>query len=289
MSNKRAPLNGRANLLWQAKIRGAAGFSSIGASAVVAIVALLAVVGWQVTRTIQAENTGASPINAFLSGPGQILSEEDRGANGTSTSMGFASATSSRPNDFSNIGNEAFGQLVGTYVALKKSGEYTPVQGEGVANDVASAIRARISYTPYKENDIKTDYDVSYKRVLAYRSDLREALAPLLLNTEPELDILARYIDMHDKNDLKTLGEVAERYKEAADNASRITVPKDASSYHIGTLNALLQFAVTLESFVKNAEDPMATLALLRTYNDAEKDVFTSFDALASYQRRKMP
>ncbi|OGG69134.1 hypothetical protein A3F27_03440 [Candidatus Kaiserbacteria bacterium RIFCSPHIGHO2_12_FULL_53_13] len=287
MGNEHANRSGCV-LLWRDMMRSEAGFSPIVVSAAVSVAALLVVFGWQSTRTLQAGNAGVRAVNAYLSGEERPLFLQEQSGS-TSTPAGSANATSPDPNDFSNVGNEALGQLVGTYVALKKSGGYTAEQGESVANDVASAMQVRVSYVPYKEGDIKTDADTSYKRLLAYRSDLREALRPLLQNTESELDIFARYIDTHDKHNLTVLGEVAQRYKEAADNAARMIVPEDASVYHVGIENALLQFAITLEALVKNADDPMATLALLRSYGNAERDVFMSFDALASYQKRKIP
>lgn len=274
-------------LLWRGTVRNEAGFSPIAVTAVISAVALVAVVGWQATRTLQAENA-ASAIKTYLNS-GRIAATEGQGANVGDSTGGYANATSSVPNVFSNVGNQAFGQLVDTYVALKKSGEYTEAQGDSIASDVASAMRAQVSYTPYTESGLKTDPDTSYKRILTYRSDLREALAPLLLNTGSELDIFGRYLDTHDTNNLKVLEQAAGRYRKAAANAAAVTVPEDALEYHVGIENALLKFAVTLESLIKNADDPMATLALLRTYNDAEKNVFTSFDALASYQKRKIP
>ena len=123
--------------------------------------------------------------------------------------------------------------------------------------------------------------------MLAYRADLQIALQPLLSNSEPELEIFGRNIESQDKNDLKRLGEVATNYREAAANMKEVTVPRDALTYHMAVVNSLIEFASTLEAMAKNADDSMATLALLRAYNDGEQAVLTSFDSLARYQRQK--
>lgn len=284
MENKRAYDAGRI-LLW----RGASGitFSPLTITAAFFVLILLAAIGWRATRTIETTNTGA------FSGTGTTYGAQNQNAYGASAGdtaiVGTAHATSSGPNDFSNVQGDVFGQLFGTYVALKTSGAYTEEKGASVANTIAESTYAPISYPAVASSDIKTDADVSYKRMLAYRSDLQTALAPLLLNSESELGIFNRYVQTRDKHNLAVLGEVAGRYHKTVSLLSALTVPQDALDYHLGITNALLQFAVTLDAMIKNADDPMATLALLRTYNTAEESVYTSFNSLASYEKRKLP
>ena len=47
------------------------------------------------------------------------------------------------------------------------------------------------------------------------------------------------------------------------------------------------EFAATLDGLSTHATDPLASAALLRTYNKAETDMYTSFNALSSYYAQK--
>ena len=276
---------GRVLLCQQSK----SGFAPIVITAALAVAALLAVSVWQIMQKTQVESRATNNFAAYSANPAQGQSPNTASYAGTGESAGTESAMSSNPDGLSQMGSNVFSQLVKTYVALNKSGTYTPALGDTVANNIAANVKAQISYAPISESDLKTDTDTSYKRMLAYRSDLRVAFAPLLLNRENELAIFGRYIETHDKNSLAKLTEAAGRYRSAAENASQVRVPIDAIGYHSAIVNSLLQFAATLEQLVKYADDSMATLALLRSYNNSEKDVYASFNALASYETHKTP
>ena len=114
-----------------------------------------------------------------------------------------------------------------------------------------------------------------------------KTLAMKLKNTEYELNMFARYIDTGDVEYLARLERTVENYRAAAENAAQLTVPADAVVHHIRVLNALSEFAATLDGLKDNAGDPFASVALLRTYNTAEQNVYLSFDALARYARNK--
>lgn len=274
--------------------RNRAGFSPIFVTAAISAIALLAALGWQAAETLQAKN---SPATAVVSSFGK--NRVGNSISGTpqtayppldaNNAWLFNSSAPADPNDLSQMGSQVFGQLISSYVALKQSGDYTQAQGEKIAKNIAETLQADVPYAPYQEKDIKTDPDASYKRMLAYRSDMRDALAPLLDNREAELEVFGRYIETKDKNSLAQLTQFTGKYREAAENAIKIIVPKDASSHHLRIINSLLRFAATLEQMVKYADDPMATLALLRTYNSAEEDVLTSFNALAMWEKQKTP
>jgi hypothetical protein len=124
--------------------------------------------------------------------------------------------------------------------------------------------------------------------MLAYRSDLRIALQPLLENDGSELEIYGKYVETSDPAHLEKLREAAERYRAAAEAAAAMTVPRDAVSYHKDILNAMEQFAATLDAMAKYADDPFASVALLRSYNAAEARMFTTFDALGNYYGQKI-
>ena len=49
------------------------------------------------------------------------------------------------------------------------------------------------------------------------------------------------------------------------------------------------EFAATLDALVAHADDPFASVALLRGYNKAESDMLTSFNALTIYYKSKTP
>jgi hypothetical protein len=50
--------------------------------------------------------------------------------------------------------------------------------------------------------------------------------------------------------------------------------------------NAIGGFAENLERMVRFAKDPLATMALLRTYNEREREFDLAFDALVKYYAR---
>ncbi len=125
--------------------------------------------------------------------------------------------------------------------------------------------------------------------MIRYRSDLREAFAPLLKNTESELEMYAKYVETSDPIHLERLSSAAQNYREAARNTARVTVPRDAINYHLSILNAMAQFAATLDAMAKNADDPFSSVALLRNYNSAEESMLVSFDSLKNYYGQKLP
>ncbi len=187
------------------------------------------------------------------------------------------------------IGPIVVAQLVGQYAGLVESGTYSEAAGDAVAESIARNVKAVISYKTYTSADVRTDTDISYNRMLEYRSDLRDALAPLLENTESELDIFARYVETSDEAHLKTLAEAAANYDKALTNAAAVVAPRDAINYHLDVLNALSLFDATLDAMAGNTLDEFATVALLRSYNTAEQKMFYAFDALGNYYGQKTP
>ena len=123
--------------------------------------------------------------------------------------------------------------------------------------------------------------------MLQYRSDLRTAFAPLLKNTTPEYEIFAQYADTKDVSYLTKLKSIALDYRTAASSTALVVVPRDAVSYHVAILNAMEEFAATLDALATHANDPFASVALLRSYDQAESDMLTSFNALTTYYKSK--
>ena len=195
------------------------------------------------------------------------------------------SATTSDP--ISSIGDAVLNNLLGAYVDMQQSGTYTADEGKKVAESIAPAVRAPVAYIAYQTSDLKTDPDMSYQRMLTYRSDLRDALAPLLKNTQPEYEIFALYVSTKDPAYLAQLKSVAQNYRGAQVATARVVVPRDAVPYHIAIVNAMGEFASTLDALATHADDPFAVAALLRTYNEGEANILTSFNSLTTYYKSK--
>lgn len=185
------------------------------------------------------------------------------------------------------LGSSVLGGLVSRYISLQQQGVYTPEVGQKVAEKMAAADGAPISYHVYATSDITATADTSYARMLAYRSDLQTSLAPLLKNKQPEYEIFAYYIQTKDKTYLAKLQAAAQNYRAAVDATARVTPPADAVNTHVGMLNALGAFAATLDTLSQNADDPFASVVALRTYNQAEATVLASFQSLVSYEKQK--
>lgn len=206
---------------------------------------------------------------------------------GLSTSTNPAAVSDSDP--ISMIGPYVAAELIGQYAGLKEQGRNTPENMQAAAESIARNVRASISYKTYAVADIPTDTDTSYERMLTYRADMREALKPLFTDMGPEFEIFARYVETSDPVYLEQLADSAKNYRAAADSAATVVVPKDAVNYHRAVLNAMQEFAATLDAMSEHADDPMASVALLRTYNTAELNMLNSFNDLPSYYRQKLP
>lgn len=207
--------------------------------------------------------------------------------------LGLATTTDpgaiSENDPISMIGPYVAAQLIGEYAGLKEQGRNTPENMQAAAESIARNVRASVSYKTYAVADISTDTDTSYERMLTYRADMRTALEPLFMDTGPEFEVFAHYVETSDPVYLEQLTDAAEHYRAAAENAAKIVVPKDAVNYHRAILNALQEFAATLDAMSEHADDPMASVALLRTYNTAELNMLNSFNDLPSYYRQKTP
>ncbi len=249
------------------------GFSPIFITAAISIAALLAVAGWQISTTMRDKNIATSYV------------ADDRSAVNTEDTL--ASSTFSFDSETTALGSAVLDGIVGEYLSLQERGLYTPEVGEKTAEKMAATLKAPVAYRTYTAADIAASTDTSYARMLAYRGDLQVALAPLLKNTEAEYEIFAYYVSTKDKKNLEKLLSAAQNYRDAAKATARVIPPKDALHQHLGILNAMEEFAATIDVLVANADDPFASVALLRSYNQSETSVLTSFAALAKYYREK--
>ena len=203
----------------------------------------------------------------------------------TATSSQAASTTLT----LTPVGVDVLTKLATAYTNLNAHGAYTPEAGSAAARTMATTLRPDVTAHVYIASELTTTPDTSNTRLLSYRSDLQNALKPLLRNTQYELSVYAHYIATQDPADLTTLQESASNYHTAALNAAKVTVPESAVEVHINVLNALERFGSTLAVQTVSVSDPYASAALLSSYNTAESDVFRSFGALAKLFRDKIP
>lgn len=257
-------------------------------TALCAFLTLLGMSAWRIVSLTQARTVTAHASVSERTSP-------TPGANWQQEMTLLGLATTSDPNAASAgdpialIGPSVIGQLIGTFAGLAGSGTYSSEAFAKAAESIAPNVKAILNYKTYGVIDIKTDNDTSFDRMLTYRADLREALAPLLENTENELDIYARYIETSDTDNLARLQHASVHYHKAVENLALMTVPKDAVNYHVAILNATQEFGATLDAIATHPDDPFAIAALLRSYNKAEADMYTSYDGLASYYGQKRP
>lgn len=258
----------------------AKGFSPIFITAALSVAVLFAVVGWEVTGSLNATNAPAR-----ISGV-PLVDTAPSFAN--STGAGTTDAgTSTDP--ISKIGDAVMRQLTGAYEQMRRDGAYSSSTAALVGQSLAPYVAASAPYRAVTASEIKTDPDTSYARMLKYRSDLRASLSPLLKNTQPEYEIFAYYVETRDASYLAKLRAVAQEYAEAASSTSQVVAPSDAVSYHVAIVNAMEEFGATLAALAAHADDPFASVALLRGYNQAEYDMLSSFKSLTVYYKGKLP
>jgi hypothetical protein len=243
-------------------------------------VALLAVAGWQVEKLAREQNSITS-YTAPATSTGTGATTGDNIATQTSPSSAPPSTTNSP------IASAVLQKLIGSYVTLNQQGMYTPAVGQKVAENMATSLKIPISYAGHTLSEMRTVSDASYARALKYRSDLQTALAPLLKNKQPEFEIFAYYVQTKDKKYLTELGNVADNYRAAEAATLNVIVPNDARAQHLAIVDAMGEFAATLDAMIANADDPFGSAILMRSYNQAEQDMLTSFDALATYFKGK--
>lgn len=245
---------------------------------------LIAAIGWEIRQMTR----GTDSTISYSYVASDIERSADAGINSISAPLTTdEDAPAPELEDFSPIGIAVLDGLVTKYNALQDQGMYTEEVGKKVAEKMASALKPTVPYTAHTSADIKTDSDTSYDRILQYRADLRDSLLSLLKNTQPEFEIFAYYVDTRDTKYLERLKEVAGDYRDAASKSAGVVVPQDAVEEHLAILNAMEHFAAMLDAMAANATDPFASVALLRTYNQAEADMLLSFQALTVYYKQK--
>ena len=209
--------------------------------------------------------------------------QEELFGNTASTSETFATTTAST-DPVANFSGAVMQSLVSGYLSLKEYDQYTPERGELLAERLAAQVKAPTIFLPHTESELTLVADTGESQLLRYRADMRVALAPMVdLTAEPEFSLYARYVATNDAAWLDKLAETATRYRTAEKAALEVTVPMSAKDVHLRAINALGKYTETLERLVRFANDPIASLALLRTYNEDEREFLLAFDALAKF------
>ena len=234
--------------------------------AALSALALLGALSWSATH----------PQTIRYSAPRAAAIERGR-ADAQTDALAIALQASSTP-----LGDAVLSQFAARYQELASQGDVSSSTAASAAD-----IMPEVSYKTYSTADVATDPDVSLQRVIRYRSDLRLALMPLLNSTTPEFEIYARYVDTRNETHLDRLKAVASDYRVEIAQTLKVKAPRDASARHLAILDAMSRFAATLDALADNAKDPIASVALLRAYNEAERSMFTSFDALGRYAAAK--
>lgn len=252
-------------------------FSPLTFTAALCVAVLLTTIVWSATREISASNP-APAAQTYASSQQDGLGDT-RAPNPTIAS----NATAFDAADLSGFAPQVVGVLAAQYAALQQKGAYTKETGAAVAAQLAPSLKAPLSYKTFSIIDISIVQDSSYARMQRYQADLRAALAPLAQNSTPEISLFSAYVQSKDPKYLDQLRSAAQDYANAASAAAKVIVPSDAIAQHIGILNAMEEFSATLKALADNSGDPITTIALLQTYNDAESDMVVSFNLFASY------
>ena len=264
-------------------------FPPLTSLAIISVVALFGVAIWQATAPLRGVPAGDADAlgRAYEQPLGNPLWEQEMILLGLATSSGIAVDDGTDPVEM--IAPQILAQILGKYSTLIASGTYSPEAGASAAATIAPNVRALVLYTPYTQSAVKTTDDTSYDRMLQYREEMQIALRPLLGNTRAEYEIYGAYVESGDPKELEELVRVGKNYSDAASASMQLVVPQDAAGTHLEIANSLAHFSATLQSLALHADDPIGSIALLRTYNDTELAVVTSFDTFATYGRTKTP
>ncbi|MDP3646039.1 MAG: hypothetical protein Q8R25_03050 [bacterium] len=256
------------------------GFSGMGATAVIAVLVLVTSILWQSHAQLKDQDIHLS----YLMSPANDIRETEFSDTFDDMLADLLPPSGSSP---PKIGSTIAEQLLGTYVSLKEQGIYTPERGQALGNLIAPMIYAEVSHQRLTEKDIRIHLDTSKQAALAYQGALHDALAPLRKNTAPEFEFFGRYVETKNPVYLAQLRDVAYLYFEAASNSALVSVPADIAPYHVAIVNSLEQFSSVLNALSDHADEPIESVALLQSYNAAEKDVLNAFNALGYYYAQK--
>ena len=262
------------------------GFSAISMSAMLSLLVLVGAIGWKIDQAFQNKNTALTVVASAAVAGHSGIPDNNPSANYLN-GISSTGSSSINPYDPSQIGDNVAATLASDYTLLQANGTYSTTTAAQTAEALGKNLKASVSYKMYAATDIKTDSNTSYARMLSYRTDLQTSLAPLLKSTTPELDMLTKYVQTNDQTYLTQLRQAADTYKLAAAASAQVVVPADAVPVQLGILNAMQEFAATLDQMAANANDPFTEATLINTYMQAQSDMFSSFNNLYGYYKSK--
>jgi cytoskeletal protein RodZ len=246
------------------------GFTSIIMTAVLAVLVLVGIIAWKVYTQQQARR-------AELAASNTASSTAPSGSQSGDTIDQILGNYTIAPQD------QHMAQAVTNYLTDVQNGGDATTSARELATQIASSSGNIVAYTTYTTHNIQLDSDTSNTRALQYRADLRTSLAPLLNNTQSELDLYAQFLSTHDTMYLTQLSQAANNYRDAIALTLKVRTPKDAAAYQVGILNAMSRFAATLDALVAQAQDPFASAGTVHDFNASETAMYTAFNALATY------
>ncbi|MBP9757940.1 MAG: hypothetical protein KBD06_05035 [Candidatus Pacebacteria bacterium] len=266
------------------------GFSPIAITAMLSVALLISVTTARVVIALRPAS--AETVPTALAALTASSSEEILFAQQQMLLLGESDLTDMRATSttdhLSLIGPMIAAEILGTYAQIRDSGEeYTKEDLRSAAAKIAEHMKAVVAYAPFDNSDFKTDSDSSTERVRSYRDDMVNALKPLSSIPSAEYVIYGHYVETSDPIYIQQLKDAAESYRQSANNAALIVVPRDAVNYHRDLLNSLRAFASVLDGLASHGDDPFASVALLRTYNDKEKGIYDAFDNMRAYYGKK--
>lgn len=264
------------------------GFSGISITAALSVIVLIGVLGWKIDQAFHNGNSGAN-VAAGAAAADHSGIGADPSSGPSSGEIGEGTTSASDPSSPSEITDSVADTLANDYEIMQADGDYSTSSAAAVGSSLGSTLKADVTYKQYTASEIETSPDTSYAGMIAYRTALQTSFAPLLKNTTPELDMLTEYVETNDPTYLTELQQAADNYKLAATETANVVVPADAVSIQIGILDAMDEFAATLDQLVASANDPFTEATLLNTYMQAQSDMFTSFNNLYGYEKSKQP
>ena len=265
------------------------GFSPIAITAILSVVLLVTVATARVVIALRPPQLEAPAITrATLVAS---TSEETLFSQQQMLLLGQTDSTdtnaSSTTDHLSLIGPMIAGEILGSYSVIREKTDYTKDDLRSAAAKIAEHMKAAVAYDVFENGDFKTVSDTSTERVRAYRDELQNALTPLSSISGAEYETYGRYVETSDPKYLVQLKSAAEAYRVSANNAAKITVPRDSINYHRELLNSLRAFSSVLDGLAAHGNDPFASVALLRTYNEKEQEIFDSFNGMRGYYAKK--
>jgi hypothetical protein len=278
------------------------GASSIATTAALSVAIFIAASGAYIgdimrAKYVSAEQAARKPVERQ-----EYQRLEDADGNGTpdwqdellQSGVAFSTTTASttlslETDPVASIGSALIRSLVSGYTSLKQYDSYTPERGEKLASTLATSFKAPDTTKQHTRTELSIDEEGSLQRMQQYRTDMQIALADIVdLDAEPEFATFARFIQTGDPRWLDKLSESTRKYRIAEASLLKVNVPASAVDVHLRAVNAVAFFAETLERLVRFANDPLATMALLRTYNESEREFLLAFDALAKFYVEKI-